>query len=354
MNNKYLPYLILFCALGLGVSAAYYSIVGLSMLFAGVALPVTIMASFLEISKLSIATLLHRSWKTLNGLLKTYLTAAVVVLSLITSAGIYGLLSSGYQTTANKSDVVDQRINSLESKKQSYELIKTGYLTDKESLTKSTSELRTALSKNTVLQSVDKKGNLITRESKGNRKVFENQLSSSIKAEEVLSTKLDIINDSIFNLEAQILNIKAGNDLANELGPLKYLSSLTGQPMDKVINWFMIIIILVFDPLAIALVIAANASFEKNRVPKEYLIYEPNPKEVEPESIELPLVLPTQEEIMEQYDTNGDGVLSEEEISKIPPELQQMKTLLQRPDISGWRKNRIKEQLPPDDNVKEY
>jgi hypothetical protein len=352
MNNKYLPYLILFCALGLGVSAAYYSIVGLSMLFAGVALPVTIMASFLEISKLSIATLLHRSWKTLNGLLKTYLTAAVVVLSLITSAGIYGLLSSGYQTTANKSDVVDQRINSLESKKQSYELIKTGYLTDKESLTKSTSELRTALSKNTVLQSVDKKGNIITRESKGNRKVFENQLSSSVKAEEALSAKLDILNDSIFNLESQILSIKAGNGLANELGPLKYLSSLTGQPMDKVINWFMIVIILVFDPLAIALVIAANASFEKNRVPKEYLIYESEPDAIpEPEPV---LVPQTQEEIMEQYDTNRDGVLSEEEISKIPPEIQQMKELLQRPDLSGWRKNRIKEQLPPDDNVKEY
>lgn len=350
MNNKYLPYLILFCALGLGVSAAYYSIVGLSMLFAGVALPVTIMASFLEISKLSIATLLHKSWKTLNGLLKTYLTIAVVVLSLITSAGIYGLLSSGYQTTANKSGIIDQKISSLESKKQSYELIKTGYLTDKKSLTKSTSELRTALSKNTVLQSVDKKGNLITRESKGNRKVFENQLTSSIKAEEVLSTKLDVINDSIFSLETQILSIKAENDLANELGPLKYLSGLTGQPMDKVINWFMIIIILVFDPLAIALVIAANASFEKNRMPKEYPIFESKP-DIEPEPILTPQ---TQEEIMEKYDTNKDGVLSEEEISKIPPELQQMKALLQRPDISGWRKNRIKEQLPPDDNVKEY
>ena len=350
MNNKYLPYLILFCALGLGVSATYYSIVGLSMLFAGVALPVIIMASFLEISKLSIATLLHRSWKTLNGLLKTYLTVAVVVLSLITSAGIYGLLSSGYQTTANKSDVVDQRINSLESKKQSYELIKNGYLKDKESLSNSTSELRTALSKNTVLQSVDKKGNLITRESKGNRKVFENQLLSSIKAEEVLSAKLDILNDSIFNLESQILNIKAENGLANELGPLKYLSNLTGQPMDKVINWFMIIIILVFDPLSIALVIAANASFEKNRVLKEYLIYKSEP-DIESEPILAPQ---TQEEIMEKYDTNKDGVLSEEEISKIPPELQQMKALLQRSDISGWRKNRIKEQLPPDDNVKEY
>lgn len=328
MNNKFLPYLILMCALGLGVTAAYYSIIGLSMLFAGVALPVIIMASFLEASKLTIATLLHNYWNKLNILLKTYLTTAVVILSIITSAGIYGLLSSGYQTTANKSNVIDQQINVLENKKQSYNQIKEGYLKDKESILKSTSELRLALSKNTVLQSVDKKGNVITRESKGNRKAFEQQLNSSIKSEEILSSKLDVINDSIFSLESQILNIKANNELANELGPLKYLSNLTGQPMDKVINWFLIIIILVFDPLAIALIVAANFAFSQTS-PKE-------PEEIS--TVEnLPLEEPTSEPNL------------------IPsPEIQQMQGMLKRPDVSGWRKNRIREQLPPEDNVKEY
>jgi len=328
MNNKFLPYLILICALGLGVTAAYYSIIGLSMLFAGVALPVIIMASFLEASKLTIATLLHNYWNKLNILLKTYLTTAVVILSIITSAGIYGLLSSGYQTTANKSNVIDQQINVLENKKQSYNQIKEGYLKDKESILKSTSELRLALSKNTVLQSVDKKGNVITRESKGNRKAFEQQLNSSIKSEEILSSKLDVINDSIFSLESQILNIKANNELANELGPLKYLSNLTGQPMDKVINWFLIIIILVFDPLAIALIVAANFAFSQT-----------SPKE--PEEISTVENLPLEEPTSEPNLTPS-------------PEIQQMQGMLKRPDVSGWRKNRIREQLPPEDNVKEY
>ena len=328
MNNKFLPYLILMCALGLGVTAAYYSIIGLSMLFAGVALPVIIMASFLEASKLTIATLLHNYWNKLNILLKTYLTTAVVILSIITSAGIYGLLSSGYQTTANKSNVIDQQINVLENKKQSYNQIKEGYLKDKESILKSTSELRLALSKNTVLQSVDKKGNVITRESKGNRKAFEQQLNSSIKSEEILSSKLDVINDSIFSLESQILNIKANNELANELGPLKYLSNLTGQPMDKVINWFLIIIILVFDPLAIALIVAANFAFSQI-----------SPKE--PEEISTVENLPSEE-------------LTSEPNLTPSPEIQQMQGMLKRPDVSGWRKNRIREQLPPEDNVKEY
>ena len=325
MNNKFLPYLILMCALGLGVTAAYYSIIGLSMLFAGVALPVMIMASFLEASKLTIATLLHNYWSKLNILLKTYLTTAVVILSIITSAGIYGLLSSGYQTTANKSNVIDQHINVLENKKQSYNQIKKDYLKDKESILKSTSELRLALSKNTVLQSVDKKGNIITRESKGNRKAFEQQLSSSIKSEEILSSKLDVVNDSIFSLESQILEIKANNELANELGPLKYLSNLTGQPMDKVINWFLIIIILVFDPLAIALIVAANFAFSQIK-----------PEEI-PTVENLPLEEPTPEPIPTPT-----------------PEIQQMQGMLKRPDVSGWRKNRIREQLPPEDNVKEY
>ena len=325
MNNKFLPYLILMCALGLGVTAAYYSIIGLSMLFAGVALPVMIMASFLEASKLTIATLLHNYWSKLNILLKTYLTTAVVILSIITSAGIYGLLSSGYQTTANKSNVIDQHINVLENKKQSYNQIKKDYLKDKESILKSTSELRLALSKNTVLQSVDKKGNIITRESKGNRKAFEQQLNSSIKSEEILSSKLDVVNDSIFSLESQILEIKVNNELANELGPLKYLSNLTGQPMDKVINWFLIIIILVFDPLAIALIVAANFAFSQ----------------IKPEEISTVENLPLEEPTPEPIPTST-------------PEIQQMQGMLERPDVSGWRKNRIREQLPPEDNVKEY
>jgi len=331
MKNKILPYLILICALGLGVTAAYYSIIGLSMLFAGVALPVIIMASFLEASKLTIATLLHNYWSKLNTILKTYLTAAVVILSIITSAGIYGLLSSGYQTTANKSSVIDQKVSALETKKQSYTQIKDGYLKDKESLSNSTSELRSALSKNTVLQSVDKKGNIITRESKNNRKAFEQQLVSSLKSEEQLTSKIDVINDSIFNLESQILEIKANNELANELGPLKYLSNLTGQPMDKVINWFLIIIMLVFDPLAISLIVAANFAFNQIQPPKQELeIYEPKS---EPE----PKIEPEPQSEPESQ-----------------PIIQQMKEMLQRPDISGWRKNRIREQLPPDDNVKEY
>ena len=97
MKEKFLPWFLLFCALGLSGTAAYYSVVGLSVVFVGVALPVIIMGSFLEISKIAIATYLHDKWKETYGVLKIYMTIALVTLSLITSLGIYGLLSTGFQ-----------------------------------------------------------------------------------------------------------------------------------------------------------------------------------------------------------------------------------------------------------------
>jgi len=82
MNNKLISWLLLFCALGLSSTAAYYSVYGLSIIFSGVAIPVIIMGSFLEVSKIAIATYLHDSWKKTYGLLKIYLTTAILVLSI--------------------------------------------------------------------------------------------------------------------------------------------------------------------------------------------------------------------------------------------------------------------------------
>ena len=83
-----------------------------------------------------------------------------------------------------------------------------------------------------------------------------------------INTKVDVLNEQLFEYETEIVEVKTGNDIAGELGPLKYLSGLTGIPMDKIINILLLTIIFVFDPLAIALVIAANFAFEKLK-PKE-------------------------------------------------------------------------------------
>ena len=215
------------------------------------------MASSLEIAKLVIASLLYQYWDTINKSLRAYLTVAAGVLILITSAGIYGFLSAAYQETANKEGIVTQQITALETKKALYEETRDNLLADR----KSNNELRGTLSKGSTTQYTDKNGNLVVRT---NNSAIRN-IESTAKENEKLAAKLDVANDSIFALETQILEAKVNSEAASELGPLKYLSELTGVEMNRIINWLLLIIIFVFDPLAIALVIAANFAFTKLR-----------------------------------------------------------------------------------------
>lgn len=163
MKDKFLPWFLLFCALGLSATAGYYSVVGLSIVFAGVAIPVIIMGSFLEISKLAIATYLHDKWKETYGALKIYMTMALIILSIITSLGIYGLLSTGFQENIAKLEINDKKIKNVEVKKDRFIEIKNELTNEKTTLDKDITQLRSGLSNNTTTQSVDRNtGQLIT------------------------------------------------------------------------------------------------------------------------------------------------------------------------------------------------
>lgn len=264
IKERIFPFLIAFSALSISASAAFYSVTGLSKLFAGASFAVIVMASSLEISKLVIASLLYQYWDKLNKGLKIYLTIAVVILILITSAGIYGFLSGAYQETATKSDIIDKQVELLGVKKSSFEKIKTQYDTEKQSLTENISTLRNALGNNTQSYR-DATGNIINYSSSANRKAYEKQLEVAIQKDEQLTSKIQTFNDSIISLETRIVEVQSNTELASELGPLKYLSNITGKSMDTIINYLLLIIIFVFDPLAIALVIAANFAFAQLR-----------------------------------------------------------------------------------------
>ena len=134
MKKYLLPLIIALSALSVSASAAFYSVTGLSMLFAGASFAVLVMASSLEVAKLVIASLLYQYWEKLNKILRTYLTVAACVLVLITSAGIYGFLSAAYQETATKSEIVDKQIAALESKKKLYEDSRNNIIQEKQSL----------------------------------------------------------------------------------------------------------------------------------------------------------------------------------------------------------------------------
>jgi len=253
IKERIFPFIIALSALSVSASAAFYSVSGLMKLFAGAAFAVGVMAASLEVSKLVIASLLYQYWSTLNRALKVYLMIAVSILILITSMGIYGFLSSAYQETANKDQVTTQQITTLETKKKLYEGTRDNILKEKQSL----SDLRGSLSKGSTTQYTDKNGNLVVRSNNASIK----QLDKASQSDDKLSSKVDIVNDSIFSIENKILTIKTNSTTASELGPLKYLSGLTGISMDRIINYLLLVIIFVFDPLAIALVIAANFAF---------------------------------------------------------------------------------------------
>jgi hypothetical protein len=269
MNNKLLPWLLLFCALGLSSTAAYYSVIGLSIVFSGVALPVIIMGSFLEISKLSIATYLHNQWKNSMLGLKIYLTAALVVLSIITSIGIYGLLSKGFRENITQLEISGKQVKNIEIKKERFEQSKQEYVLEKQNVDKDISGLRDALATGTTTQYKDREtGQIITINSSSARKTFEKQLTQAIANRDTLSRKIETMNDSLTALDIQILDMETQNEEANELGVIQAVSESTGWSLSSVANLFILILIIVFDPLAISLVLATNQAF-KNSKPKK-------------------------------------------------------------------------------------
>ena len=266
MNEKILPWFLLFCALGLSGSAAYYSVVGLSVVFTGVAIPVIIMGSFLEISKIAIATYLHDRWKQTYGVLKIYMTTALVTLSIITSLGIYGLLSTGFQENIAKLEISNKQVNNVELKKKRFEEIKDELTKEKETLNGDITKLRDGLSNNTTTQSVDRRtGQIVTKANNANRKTFENQLKDVQTRRDTISKRIDSMNDSITKLDVDILNMESQEISGSELGTIKYLSEVLGWDIKRTANLFILILIFVFDPLAITLVIATNQAFKGNK-----------------------------------------------------------------------------------------
>ena len=278
MKKRIFPFVIALSALSVSASAAFYSVFGLAHLFAGASTEVIIMAGALEAAKLVVASLLYQYWNTINKILRAYFMIATFILMVITSGGIYGFLSGAYQETATQSEFLDKQVQIIEVKR-------TRFIETRDDLKLTVKELTTALSNPTMIQYVDKEsGQLVTTTSSRQRRLLESQLNEA-------KINLDAVTDSISILDVRILDAQIGNESARELGPLKYMATLTGQPMEKIVNWFMLLIIFVFDPLAIAMVVAANMAFahvkgvqkdpKKYEVFKEKIITKEVPVEVE-------------------------------------------------------------------------
>lgn len=268
MEKKLLPYLVIISALSVSLSAAFYSVTGLSKMFSGASVEVMIMMGSLEVAKLVLASLLYQYWSKLNNALKTYYFIALFFLMSITSAGIYGYLSSAYSETSVKIENIDKEVKVLDIKRDMFSTQLSDIREEKKDVNTNISNLTSALSNN-VLQTKDKDGRIITTTSSANRRAYESQLKIAQDRVLEIQNKEISLTDSIASIDLKKLELETNTDIAGEIGPLKYISKLTNRSIDQVVNWFIIALMLVFDPLAVSLVVGANVIFRDKEKEKE-------------------------------------------------------------------------------------
>ena len=259
-----LSLLVLTTALAISVIAAYYSIIGLAAIFAAAAIPVIIMGSILEVGKLVTVTYLHRQWKESPIILKSYLCIAVIVLMFITSMGIFGFLSRAHieQTTISGDNSL--RIERLESSIER--------------------ERRTIKDADGVLFQLDEAINVLIeydriRGDTGAIATRERQKSERQELSKVIAgaeARVSELQDELIVLEKEQIKLEA------EVGPIKYIAEFVyGEKADRTlleeaVRWVIVIIVVVFDPLAVALLVAWN-DLQMRVTPVPPIIRTPNP-----------------------------------------------------------------------------
>lgn len=277
-KDRFTVFMLTLSALAISASAAFFSVYGLSKLFAGASLAVIVMASILEASKLIVAYSLHKNAKKLPVSLRAYLTVAVTVLMVITSAGIYGFLSNAYQITANANTVVEKEVAIIQAKVDNSTGRLDDLLREKESLVKDINNLRQGITAGTTIETVDRRtGQRLVSRDNNIAKSINAQLLDATERRNRLDIDIEKLSTTVDSLEVTILEKQSNNSAAAELGPLIYLSKLTSVPMDRLINYFILMIVFVFDPLAVSLVLALSriSDYDKG------LIEEPNDKELD-------------------------------------------------------------------------
>ena len=198
----------------------------------------------------------------------------------------------------------------LQTKQNRFEEQKTDLNIEKTQLNTTISDLRTSLSNPTSVSYWDENSqSVITTTSSSTRRALQSELKLTIADRDTVNVKIEAVMDSIMRIDSELLDLEIGNEEQRELGPLKYLSETTGKPMGQVVNWFLLLIIFVFDPLAIALVVAANFAFAQIRKPTD------DSPDVIPHHTPQP-IMPTSNVIYES-DLDDDIIVTPEQEEKI-------------------------------------
>ena len=274
-QSKNFSNLVGISALLIAFSAAFFSVFGLSKLFAGAELSVIIMASSLEFGKLVAASFLYRYWDKINLLQKFYMTFATVILIIITSAGIFGFLSNAYQGAT------------VEFEKESTNLI------FKEDRLKQLEEDKRYLKEELEQAIAD---------------LPDNYRTARRKLREDYQPQISEINKQMIDLKGEIGELKTALvETGVDVGPVIYLARTFETDIDTVVKFFIFILMFVFDPMAVMFVISYNVALE-NREDKKWPVYGEKKKE---EPITL---ADADEERMDIIGQNGNDGLHYEEL----------------------------------------
>ena len=207
-------------------SAGFFSVFGLSKLFSGAALSVVIMAGSLEFGKLVTAAFLYRYWDKVSILQKFYLTVATIVLILITSGGIYGYLSNAYQGATVGFEKQSTKLLALEERLEN--------LAEDKKFLKDDLEFQLS-------------------------ELPDNYRTAKRKLREDYNPRIQKVNDEVLNIKSEISDLELQLiDTGVDVGPAIYLAKVFKSDVDTVVSFFMLVLIFVFDPLAVMLVIAFN------------------------------------------------------------------------------------------------
>jgi hypothetical protein len=244
-----LAWLLLLTGLTLSAVAIYYSVVGLAAIFSAAVIPIIVMGSALEIAKLVCAAWLKENWFRVPRLLKIYMTTAVVVLMLITSMGIFGFLSKAHSDQSLVSGDVGAKIavydEQIKTERENIEA-------NRKQLNQMDAAVDQVMARSTTEGGADKANNIRQRQLKDRQRIAQ-EITASQK-------KIASLQQERAPIAAEVRKVEA------EVGPLKYIAAFVYGSTDetlleKAVTWVIIIIIVVFDPLAVIMLLAAQMSF---------------------------------------------------------------------------------------------
>ena len=317
MNKTALKILIGVAALLLAVLAALFSVIGLSKLFAGAGITIIAMASTLEASKLIVTSFLYQYWATINKMLRLYLLISILIVASITSIGIYGYLSGAYQTTKLKYDLTLTQADSLSTKKIYYESLVTTYKTQVQN---KNVQLNTLIN---LRNSQESRATQLVTQYRSSRSAdksainTENSIKTINRNIDSLNTSIIVFSDSASLMQVAITQLKLKTEISSELGPLVYISNVLNTPMDNVVNMLIILFIIVFDPLAICMVISYNflnnkaSTLSSNELPSNETLLP-----ITNTLVDIEVITPTQPS--EQPQIQSDSIVMDNVITEIP------------------------------------